>query len=216
MSPKVRSTSSVGNLRGGRSRSSWRPRRSQTRRHGKKAKEAEGDTPVAHARYADNADKVNNYKASIHPTPDTLLPLGQLTASSRRRCCRRARPAVGPAGPAGPAGTGRAERPELARRRDDRLRGERDELEPDGRSGGGDVRAGVEGARRRLQRPDAKRPVVGLRATAGVGRRGRGERPVRQQRTGRVAGGCGSSTVPTAAGQTAGTTFFQAYAICGG
>jgi hypothetical protein len=61
--------------------------------------------PVAHARYADNSNKVNNYKASIHPTPDTLLPLdgsGRFPASVLPASSATGTP--GPRGPAGPQG----------------------------------------------------------------------------------------------------------------
>jgi hypothetical protein len=64
-------------------------------------------TIVAHAKYADNADEVNNYKASIHPTPDTLLPLGpngQFPASVLPASSVGATGPQGPQGPQGPAG----------------------------------------------------------------------------------------------------------------
>jgi hypothetical protein len=63
---------------------------------------------VTHAKYADNADEVNNYKASIHPTPDTLLPLGPdgKFPASVLPSGNTSGPTgpQGPAGPAGPAG----------------------------------------------------------------------------------------------------------------
>ncbi len=63
--------------------------------------------PVAHARFADNASKINNYKASIHPTPNTLLPLGpdgRYPASVLPTTTGSGGAAQGPAGPRGPAG----------------------------------------------------------------------------------------------------------------
>jgi hypothetical protein len=64
--------------------------------------------PVAHAKFADNADEVNNYKASIHPTANTLLPLGsdaKFPASVIPASAVGKTGPTGPAGPAGPAGS---------------------------------------------------------------------------------------------------------------
>ncbi len=58
---------------------------------------------ATHAKYADNARAVNNYKASIRPTPDTLLPLGsdgKFPASVLPSTVT----GTGPQGPAGPQG----------------------------------------------------------------------------------------------------------------
>jgi hypothetical protein len=69
----------------------------------KKAK-AKATPAVAHAKYADNADKVNNYKASLHPTPDTLLPLGTDGKFPASVIPSSAAGKTGPQGPAGPQG----------------------------------------------------------------------------------------------------------------
>jgi hypothetical protein len=73
-----------------------------------KSKSKAKPTPaVAHARFADNANKVNNYRASIHPTPNTLLPLGpdgRFPASVLPTGGSGGAATQGPAGPAGPAG----------------------------------------------------------------------------------------------------------------
>jgi hypothetical protein len=64
-------------------------------------------TPVAHARYADNAGRLDGYRASSVPTPRTLVPLGAdgrlpVTVLPRGIVGRNGAP--GPAGPAGPRG----------------------------------------------------------------------------------------------------------------
>jgi hypothetical protein len=71
-----------------------------------KKPKAKATPPVAHAKYADNADEVNNYKASIHPTPDTLLPLGPdgKFPASVLPSANASAATTGPQGPAGPAG----------------------------------------------------------------------------------------------------------------
>jgi hypothetical protein len=60
--------------------------------------------PVAHAKFADNADEVNNYKASIHPTANTLLPLGEDAKFPASVIPTSAVGKTGPQGPPGPAG----------------------------------------------------------------------------------------------------------------
>lgn len=71
---------------------------------GKGKAKSKPTSPVAHARYADNADKVNNYKASIHPTPDTLLPLGPDGRFPASVLPATTSGGVGPQGPPGPTG----------------------------------------------------------------------------------------------------------------
>lgn len=74
---------------------------------GKAKPKAKPTRPVAHARFADNAGKINNYKASIHPTPNTLLPLGpdgRFPASVLPTSGSVGTATQGPTGPAGPAG----------------------------------------------------------------------------------------------------------------
>ncbi|MGI8803918.1 MAG: hypothetical protein ACR2KV_17435 [Solirubrobacteraceae bacterium] len=66
--------------------------------------------PVAHARFADNAanaNRLNGYRASAVPTPRTLVPLGvdgRLPAAVLPRVLTGPQGARGPAGPAGPSG----------------------------------------------------------------------------------------------------------------
>jgi len=72
-----------------------------------RAKPKAKPTTVSRARFADNAGKVNNYRASIHPTPDTLLPLGpdgRFPASVLPSTGPGGQGPPGPAGPKGPAG----------------------------------------------------------------------------------------------------------------
>jgi hypothetical protein len=70
-------------------------------------------TPVAHARYADNAGRLNGYRVSFVPRAGTLIPLGSngrlpaaVLPSGLSSVTGPAGPrgATGPAGPAGPSG----------------------------------------------------------------------------------------------------------------
>ncbi len=71
-----------------------------------KAKTTRTPAPVAHARYADNAARVNGYRATATPTAHTLLPLdasGRFPSSVLPRGTGPAAPpAAQPAGPRGP------------------------------------------------------------------------------------------------------------------
>jgi hypothetical protein len=71
-----------------------------------KARTTRTPTPVAHARFADNAARVNGYRATATPTAHTLLPLdssGRFPSSVLPRGTTGGG-ASGPRGPAGPTG----------------------------------------------------------------------------------------------------------------
>ncbi len=73
---------------------------------GKKAA-ARAPAPVAHARYADNAGRLNGYGASFVPRANTLIPLGsdgRLPASVLPRGFSGLTGATGPRGPSGATG----------------------------------------------------------------------------------------------------------------
>jgi hypothetical protein len=70
-------------------------------------KPARAPVPVAYARYADNAGRVNSYRATLIPTPKTILPLGadgRFPASVLPRVAAGSQGTPGPQGPAGPRG----------------------------------------------------------------------------------------------------------------
>ncbi len=60
--------------------------------------------PVAHARYADEAGRLNGYRASFVPTAGALLPLGTNGKFPASVIPRGANGTPGPAGPPGPPG----------------------------------------------------------------------------------------------------------------
>jgi hypothetical protein len=170
---------------------------------------------VAHAKYADNSDKVNNYKASIHPTPDTLLPLnsdGQFPASVLPASATGGVGPQGPAGPAGPAGPSGLNSPGVVT-----IVFQANGTSADPQSGAAEATCASGSKVLGGGFDDLTRSVPSLNSGLPPGSVDEVEE------SDPFANSDGTSgwrvrivNIPTAAGQTAGTTFFQAYAICGG
>jgi hypothetical protein len=182
-----------------------------------KKPKAKATAPVAHAKYADNADEVNNYKASIHPTPDTLLPLGpdgKFPASVLPSGSSTSGPAgpQGPAGPAGAAGSSGLNSPGVVTIV---FQANGTTANPQNGAASATCAQGAKVLGGGFN--DLTRTVPALSAGLPAGSVDEIEE------SDPFANSDGTSgwrvrivNIPTTAGQTAGTTFFQAYAICGG
>jgi hypothetical protein len=180
-----------------------------------KKPKAKAVPPVAHAKYADNADEVNNYKASIHPTPDTLLPLGpdgRFPASVLPAgTVSGATGPQGPAGPAGPAGASGLNSPGVVT-----IVFQANGTSADPQSGAAEATCGANTKVLGGGFNDLTRTVPALSAGLPAGSVDEIDESDPFANSDGTSGWRVRIVNVPPAGETPGKTFFQAYAICGG